>query len=571
MAYLYSLLCLGFLNTFNKNTDLIPNVRLNPEVAYHCLQNSARFLSIRDAYLSPGEAWQRRDEFSKWEDFTISNDEKEIWIYFSIANSTRQPENFYLNGQLTDYVELYQIVDGRPELVTSSGYLMPFEDRPILDWGLIVSSAVPGQSEQKYLFRLKSVTRNSRYLMDYAVTGCMKLYSQSGYENTYKLRRRLTYFFLGVIFVMFIYNLFISISTFYREYFLFSIYNIVTVLACLFITDAHLETGLLRTADWGRNIQYIFFSAIPFSYFLFSIQYLDLRINMPGMYKILKWIPWVYLAILISLVLSYYITAFMLTVVTTTPSFLIMLYCSIRLSAGIPSARFLLAGNVIVSIVGILNLFHLLDWLSTSLTVHASYTLQMIEVVMFSFAVAYKLRVSKRTMHRVRHLNEIQRERLMMEEAMRKQLEIDINQKARSLTTTSIQLLNFNNKLTEILNKIKCDVRSGHHPWEYVIRELDNLKQSEGYWKSIKTHFESVHPDFFAKLERNFPNLTPNDHKLLAFLKMKLSNKEIAIILNVSRRAVEQAKRRVKKKLGMDPHDMDIIGFVEGCPIRSET
>ncbi len=407
--------------------------------------------------------------------------------------------------------------------------------------------------------------------MDYAVTGCMKLYSRSGYENTYKLRRRLTYFFLGVIFVMFIYNLFISVSTFYREYFLFSIYNIVTVLTCLFITDAHLETGLLRTADWVRNVQYICFSAIPLSYFLFSVKYLDLKITMPGIYKILKWIPWIYLAVFITLVLSHYITAFYLTAATATLSFMIMLYCSVRLSADIPSARFLLAGNVIVSIVGILNLFNLMDWLSTSYTVHASYTLQMIEVVIFSFAVAYKLRASKRALHQIKHQNEIQQERLKMEETMRRQLEMDINQKARSLTTTSIQLLNFNDKLSEILNKIKLDVRSGNDPSEYVIRELDNLKRSESYWKSIKTHFESVHPDFFTKLERSFPQLTPNDHKLLAFLKMKLSNKEIAIVMNVTRRAVEQAKRRLKKKLGMCTQDMDIIGYVENSPVRSAT
>ena len=75
----------------------------------------------------------------------------------------------------------------------------------------------------------------------------------------------------------------------------------------------------------------------------------------------------------------------------------------------------------------------------------------------------------------------------------------------------------------------------------------------------------------FTKLERSFPHLTPNDHKLLAFLKMKLSNKEIAIVMNVTRRAVEQAKRRLKKKLGMCAQDMDIIGYVESSPVRSAT
>ena len=252
-----------------------------------------------------------------------------------------------------------------------------------------------------------------------------------------------------------------------------------------------------------------------------------------------------------------------------TFSFLVTLYCSFRLSFDIPIARFILAANIIVGIVGLLNIINLLGWVSTSIMIHTSYTLQLVEVVIFSFAVAYKLRVSKRAMHQVRYQNEIQKERLNIEEAMRKELEKDVNQKARSLTATSIQLLNFNDKLTEIVNKVKLDARTGNNSSEYVIKELDNLKKAESYWKSIKTHFENVHPNFFSKLEQNFPNLTSNDHKLLAFLKMKLSNKEIAIILNVSRRAVEQAKRRVKKKLGMDPDNMDIIGFVENSSLQT--
>lgn len=50
-------------------------------------------------------------------------------------------------------------------------------------------------------------------------------------------------------------------------------------------------------------------------------------------------------------------------------------------------------------------------------------------------------------------------------------------------------------------------------------------------------------------------------------MKMKLSNKEIAVILNVTRRAVEQSKRRIKKKLEMDVDNSDILGFVEGVHV----
>ncbi|TRX47266.1 hypothetical protein FNH22_30220 [Fulvivirga sp. M361] len=555
-------------NSISRGT--VNPVLLDHSTELYCLNDQALFLPVYEKHITAQDAWETKDRFLSWENVSITRDEKEVWVCFSIKNNTDRPNTFYLNGKMTDYVELYQILNGQPERVTSSGYLMPFDDRPVLDWGLIIRHSIPAGSTQKYLYRLKSVTKNSRHLMDYALPDCIKLYMQSGYENTYKLRRRLTYFFLGVIFVMFVYNLCISFITLYREYFLFSLYNIATVLTCLFLTDAHLETRLLQTEDWIRNVQYICFSGIFLCYLLFSLKCLDLKINMPVIYRVLKWVPWAYLIIFVCLVLSYYTISLYLTIVIGTLSFLITWYCSMRLSVSIPSARFLLIANFIICTIGFFYVANLMGWVSTNVMIHTGYTLQMIEVVVFSFAVAYKLRVSKRAMHQVRYQNEMQKEKLNMEEAIRKQLEKDVNQKARSLTTTSIQLLNFNDKLTEVIDKIKMDVRTGNNPWEYVIRELDNLKQPENYWKGIKIHFENVHPDFFSKLERNFPHLTSNDHKLLAFLKMKLSNKEIAIILNVSRRAVEQAKRRVKKKLGMDPDNMDIVGFAENASIQSE-
>ena len=126
----------------------------------------------------------------------------------------------------------------------------------------------------------------------------------------------------------------------------------------------------------------------------------------------------------------------------------------------------------------------------------------MIGVVVFSFAVAFKLRVSKREVLDIKHRNEIQQERIRAEESLRKQLESENNQKARSLTVTSMQLLNLNERLSEITARL--DKSESSHQW--LIKEIDGLRQFESQWEVIKTHFENVHPDFFSKIEFNFPN-----------------------------------------------------------------
>ncbi|MEO9871503.1 tetratricopeptide repeat protein [Ekhidna sp.] len=164
--------------------------------------------------------------------------------------------------------------------------------------------------------------------------------------------------------------------------------------------------------------------------------------------------------------------------------------------------------------------------------------------------------------------NELQREKLNIEEEVRKQLEIENNQKARSLTATSLQLLNLNEKIAELSEEIEEDQEISSPRKKTLIKELGNLRNEDNQWDSIKLHFENVHPDFFKRLDQSFTELSTNDYKLLAFLKMKLSNKEIALILNVTTRAVEQSKRRLKKKLEMASEDNDILGFVEHAVVE---
>lgn len=187
--------------------------------------------------------------------------------------------------------------------------------------------------------------------------------------------------------------------------------------------------------------------------------------------------------------------------------------------------------------------------------------------MIFLFVIYRNYRLKQMANLNLEKKNEIQRENLVIEEKMRKQLEMDNNQKSRSLTATSIQLLNLNEKLTETIDQLRNDVAEPDERFNKVLKELNNLRCADSHWDGIKMHFENVHPDFFEKLERKFPNLSANDHKILAFMKMKLSNKEIAVILNVTRRAVEQSKRRIKKKLEMDVDNSDILGFVEGVHV----
>ncbi len=70
-------------------------------------------------------------------------------------------------------------------------------------------------------------------------------------------------------------------------------------------------------------------------------------------------------------------------------------------------------------------------------------------------------------------------------------------------------------------------------------------------WKMFLIQFEQKHTGFFKHLKEKYPDLTPNDLKLCACLKLNLSSKDIASLLSISIRGVENSRYRLRKKLGI--------------------
>ena len=61
-----------------------------------------------------------------------------------------------------------------------------------------------------------------------------------------------------------------------------------------------------------------------------------------------------------------------------------------------------------------------------------------------------------------------------------------------------------------------------------------------------------VYENYLARLSKEYPILTPADLRLCAYLKMGLSSKDIAPLMNISFRSVEMSRYRLRKKLGLD-------------------
>ena len=80
-----------------------------------------------------------------------------------------------------------------------------------------------------------------------------------------------------------------------------------------------------------------------------------------------------------------------------------------------------------------------------------------------------------------------------------------------------------------------------------IDREVDNNKQREIF----ESAFDEVHEEFLQGVKTKYPELTPTELRLCAYLKMNLPTKEIAPLLNISVRGVEICRYRIRKKMGI--------------------
>jgi DNA-binding CsgD family transcriptional regulator len=139
----------------------------------------------------------------------------------------------------------------------------------------------------------------------------------------------------------------------------------------------------------------------------------------------------------------------------------------------------------------------------------------------------------------------------------KEQLEQGLIQKSEELANSTMSLIQKNEllmQLKEELNRLKD--RSGSRltsgDFGRINTLIDANISSEQDWKLFETNFNKVHEQFLRHLIEHYPSLSQGDLKLAAYLRMNLSTKEIAQLLNITHRSVELKRYRLRKKLNID-------------------
>lgn len=138
-------------------------------------------------------------------------------------------------------------------------------------------------------------------------------------------------------------------------------------------------------------------------------------------------------------------------------------------------------------------------------------------------------------------------------------LQKDIESKNRELGLSTMNLI----KRNELLNTIKKELSNAKEikDTSKVINLINNNLNTSDDWKLFEEAFKNTDKEFIKKVKTKHANLTSNDIRLCTYLRLNLSSKEIAPLLNISIRSVEVKRYRLRKKMNL-PHEASLSSYI---------
>ena len=140
------------------------------------------------------------------------------------------------------------------------------------------------------------------------------------------------------------------------------------------------------------------------------------------------------------------------------------------------------------------------------------------------------------------------------------QLQQDIEARNRELAISTMSMI----KKNTTLNKLKSELVKSTSKSEEIkpaLSIIDQALKNDEDWEFFEQAFNHADKKFFKRIKEKHPALTPTDLRLCVYLRLNLSSKEIAPLLNISARSVEIKRYRLRKKLDLE-RDINLSEYV---------
>jgi len=165
---------------------------------------------------------------------------------------------------------------------------------------------------------------------------------------------------------------------------------------------------------------------------------------------------------------------------------------------------------------------------------------------------------------KLEHEKKVQQYKKRQQELEKEKQKEVLDAKTREISSYSLLVSNKNNLLNQIKELNTQAINNKENTYKYLkkVEEIihGNLSVDEE-WSNFKMHFDKVHPHFFKKLKRLCGNLTEDNLKMCAYIKMGMTTKQIAQLLNIADSSVVISRHRIKKKLKLSAQE-NLVHFI---------
>jgi DNA-binding CsgD family transcriptional regulator len=158
-----------------------------------------------------------------------------------------------------------------------------------------------------------------------------------------------------------------------------------------------------------------------------------------------------------------------------------------------------------------------------------------------------------------------------IKELKNQQLQYELRHKSQELASSTMNLIRKNEILLEVMDhitKLTSDIKTSSDE-RAILSRLSKMErnirqniENDNNWKRFEENFDLVYENYLKRLGEMYPELNVSDKKLCAYLKMDLSSKDIAPLLNMSVRSVETNRYRLRKKLNLE-RDVNLGEFLQ--------
>lgn len=186
----------------------------------------------------------------------------------------------------------------------------------------------------------------------------------------------------------------------------------------------------------------------------------------------------------------------------------------------------------------------------------------LLVIIAYQWYMIYKMKSKEMIDERRDSIEKYNTQQILMQNELRAtneaniHLEKEVKAKEKEQKKIALDIIGKN----ELLSKLKAeiDILKSRPESTLTYRDLNTLQvlildnlNLEKERKSLDKYIKELNNSFFQNIEKNYPGLSNNEKKLCSLLRLKLTSKEIASILNISAKSVEVNRYRLRKKMGI--------------------